>query len=63
MQLFFRELSWQEMRRVKRAADYLDMPWRTICTRPCVARLFYRRVETEIRAQAFKMLALAATIE
>ncbi len=63
MQLFFRKLSWQEMRRVKRAADYLGMPWRAICKRPSVARLFYRRVETEKRAQALKVLALAAAIE
>ena len=63
MQLFFRNLSWQELRRVKRAAEYLGMPWRAICARPPVARLFYRRVETEMRAQALKTLAQAATIE
>ena len=63
MQFFFRELSWGEMRRVKRAADYLDMPWRAICRRPTIARLFYTRVETEMRAQAFKILAVGARVE
>ena len=63
MRLFSRELSMQELRRVKHAADYLGIPWRAVCKRPWVARQFYRRVETEMRAQAFKVLAIDATFE
>ncbi len=57
MRIFLKKLSRQEIQRVKRAADFVGMPWRAICMASCIARQFYRRVETEMRAQAFKVLA------
>ena len=47
-----RRLSDDEIRRVRRAADYTGLPWQAICTRLGAARRFYKRVEAEIRSQA-----------
>ncbi len=63
MGILSKKLSQHEIQRVRHAAEYLGMPWRAISVRPRTARLFYRRVETEMRAQAFKTIALAAIIE
>ena len=42
------KLTNNEIERIRRAADYLDFPWRPICERPKTARRFLYRVEAEI---------------
>ncbi len=45
-------LSCRELRRVKRAADAVGLPWRPIAGRPRAARAFVKRVEAELARQS-----------
>ncbi|MDJ0939888.1 MAG: hypothetical protein QNJ00_08985 [Woeseiaceae bacterium] len=42
------KLTYNEIERIKRAAEYAGFPWEPICKRPRTARRFMHRVEAEM---------------